>query len=75
MVLAVCTTTDRHGEPCVSPRGTAEDESPEFVPLDKGDAALFASGVRMTTPSQSPPYALRKGEKEFVCLDPNPNGF
>src|SRR4030095_25532 len=36
MVLAVWTTTDRHGEPCMSPCGTAKDESPEFVPLDEG---------------------------------------
>ena len=71
MVLAVWTTTDRHGEPCVSPRGTAEDESPEFVPLDKGHAALFASGGQDEDSLSISPYALRKGEKEFVCLDPN----
>jgi hypothetical protein len=46
-------------------------KAPEFVPLDKGDAALFAQGVWMKTPSQSPPYALRQGEKQFVSLDPN----
>jgi len=44
MVLAVWTTTARHGEPCMSARGTAKDESPEFVPLDEGDAALFSAG-------------------------------
>ena len=62
----------------MSPRGTTKDESPEFVPLNKGIEALrklrrafCGRGVRMKTPSQSPPYALRKGEKEFVCLDPN----
>ena len=70
MVLAVWTTTDRHGATCTSPRGTAKDESPEFVPLDKGDATLLAEGVRMKTPLNLPD-ALRKGEKEFVCLDAN----
>ena len=44
MVLAVWTTTARHGEPCMSTRGTAKHESPEFVLLDKRDAALFAIG-------------------------------
>ncbi len=41
MVLAVWTTTDRHGEACMSPRGTAKDESPEFVPLDRGSCEKF----------------------------------
>jgi len=53
------------------PRGTAKDESAEFVPIDKGDAALLAARGQHEPPSQSPPYALRKGEKEFVSLDPN----
>jgi hypothetical protein len=44
MVLAVWTSTARHGEPCMSARGTAKHESSEFVLLDKGDAALFAVG-------------------------------
>jgi len=45
MVLAVWTTTARHGEPCMLASGTAKHESPEFVLLlDKGDAALFAIG-------------------------------
>jgi hypothetical protein len=71
MVLAVWTTTARHGEPYMSPGGTAKDESLEFVPLDKGDAALFAAGVRIKVPSQFPPFVLRKAEKEFISLDPN----
>ena len=72
MVLAVWTTTARHGEPCMSASGPANHESPEFVLLDKGDAALFAVGGQdENSLSQSPPYALRKGEKEFVSLDPN----
>jgi hypothetical protein len=53
------------------PHGTAKDESAEFVPIDKGDAALLAARGQHEPPSQSPPYALRKGEKEFVSLDPN----
>ena len=35
MVLTVWTTAARHGEPCMSPRGTAKDESSEFVPLTR----------------------------------------
>jgi hypothetical protein len=71
MVLAVWPTTARHGEPCMSASGPAKHESPEFVRLDKEDAALLAVGGQGQTPSQSLPYALRKREREFVSLDPN----
>ena len=67
MVLAVWTTTDRHGATCTSPRGTAKDESPEFVPLDKGDATLLAAGGQDEDPlSISPLCASQGGER--ICL-------
>jgi hypothetical protein len=62
----------------MSPGGTAKDESLEFVPLDKGIEALrklrraFCDRGQNKSPlSISPPFVLRKAEKEFVSLDPN----
>jgi hypothetical protein len=71
MVLEVWTTTARHGEPCMSPRGTAKDESPRVCPARQAGRRAFCAGGLHKNPSQSPPYALRKGEKQFVSLDSN----
>ena len=51
--------------------GTCDDENPSLSPLTRGTPRFLRQGVKMKTPSQSPPYALRKGEKEFVSLDTN----
>jgi len=45
----------------MSPRSTAKDESPEFVPLDKGDAALFAAGGQDENPLSISPLCASQG--------------
>jgi hypothetical protein len=73
MVLAVWTTTARHGEPCMSLGGTAKDESLEFVPLDKGIEALrklrraFCDRGQNKSPLSISPFCASQGG-ERICL-------
>jgi hypothetical protein len=52
-------------------RNFAMMKTQSLSPLTRGTPRFLRQGVKMKTPSQSPPYALRKGEKEFVSLDTN----